>query len=131
MMTEFKSKFPMKVCNSTVFEDSIWYVFHCDCGSHDHAATIEIEYDKKLNLISLNFYKDFEYFNWSDGYLDKVINCWKRFKTAMRILFVGYIEVNADMIINGTDHVDAFIDALIEGRNYVAVKEERRKKNEN
>lgn len=41
---------------------------------------------------------------------------WARIKASLRILFTGYIELNADFMIQDVDHLEAFIEALEEGK---------------
>ena len=49
------------------FERSVWYRASCMCGSKDCDLTLELEIDKELRMINMNFYKDLYYCSyWGD-----------------------------------------------------------------
>jgi hypothetical protein len=98
------------------FKDAIYYKADCDCGSDNHIATIEIEYDKDFGDISLNFYKQV---CWSShwGNYNWFERIWKQIKASIKILFTGWIELEESFLIRGGDQLDAFIEALEEGKN--------------
>ena len=112
-----KSKFPRNVCLNNMYDKSIWYYFHCDCGESNHAATIELEVED--NIMCLRFYKDVYYAYYGDNIIKQ---WWHRIKGAVRLIFTGYLEVSESMIILHEEHIDNFIDALVEGRNYLVVR---------
>ena len=45
-----------KVMKTEEFGDSIFYRIAC-CGSQDHDMTMELEWDKDVKMVFLNFYK--------------------------------------------------------------------------
>ena len=105
-----------KVMKTEEFDDSIYYRLPCSCGSDDHDVTLEFEHDKKFpGMLFLNMYKDLSWSSyWGDVNIFQII--WRRIKISLRILFVGYIEVQESFIFKGEDHIDAFIEALHEGK---------------
>ena len=117
-MKGFKSNLSSFICASTIMEDSMWYVLHCGCGDRDHSALINIDCDD--GTIWLNFYKDLAYF--PPYYVGPIGKLWHRIRATIRLLFTGYIEVNESMLMVDEDHIDNLIDALIESRNYLAIR---------
>jgi len=133
MMEEFKSKFGNKVTHmngwdSPGIDTSIWYNIMCDCCDDSHDTAIEFEYDKECNMLFLNFYRKINYskqfgFRCDDDTLvdlikDRIKIIWNRFKDATKLLFTGYIEMHSEFILKDKQHIQDFIDALIEGRDY-------------
>lgn len=128
----FKSKFGNKVMFNHAWDSgmdtSIWYTISCDCGSADHNTNIMLEYDKSVNMLIVNFYKtinysqEFSYVHDSDTLIDVVKNrlkaMWKRIKDATKLLFTGYVEMESDFILQDTQHIQDFIDAIMEGKEY-------------
>ena len=104
---EFKGQFP-----------GVWYQFACDCGSQEHNALIELEFDEN-GLIWLHFYKNLAAsVYWQDGG-KWYKNIWLRIKFAFKILYHGYIELSEELVIQGEDHISSLIHALEEGRNKI------------
>ncbi|MCK9439744.1 MAG: hypothetical protein WC188_11525 [Candidatus Caldatribacteriota bacterium] len=116
------SKFKRKVALMGEFKDSIMYTVDCDCGSEECRATIDIEIDQEFKIIILNFYKTLNCSTFSyikDSKIKQLFaNIKKRFYYAFKIFFTGEISLNSDLIISKKDHIDNFIDALQEGRDY-------------
>ena len=104
------------------FDDAIYYRLPCSCGSNDHDVTLEFEHDKKFpGMLFLNLHKDLAWSSyWGDTNFFQRI--WRRIKTSLRLLFIGYIEVEESFIIQGEDHIDAFIEALNEGKQLMKNK---------
>jgi hypothetical protein len=48
----------------------------------------------------------------------------ERIVNAFKVLFFGYLEGQATLSLNGEEHVQAFINALEEGKSYVKKFEE-------
>lgn len=117
------SKFPKGVMFMDKFgDDSIWYRIGCDCMNKECDACMEFEYDKKLNLLFLNFYKDVvvcEPFDDDESIIDKLERYWKRFCKSMKLLFTGYLKMEESFHLREEDHINNFIDALKEGRDYI------------
>lgn len=69
----------------------------------------------------LHFYKDvyFDYWKYSDpGFLNSIKRILYRIKKSLILLFTGKIKLSSDFIIKDIDHINAFIEALQEGRDY-------------
>jgi len=132
METEFKSKFGNKVTHvntwDTPSDTSVWYNIMCDCTDDSHDTSMEFEYDKSANMLFLNFYKtisyskQFGYMFEDNTLLDSIKNkievIWRRLKDATKLLFTGYIEMNGDFVLKDKQHIQDFIDAMVEGRDY-------------
>ena len=116
----FISKFHYKVCRSHVFQDSLWYIIQCDCGDSRHSLQMEMEVDKD-GILWLHFYADTEYAYYGDNIIKRI---WHRIKGALRLIFIGYIELQEEMVILDKEHIDNFIDALVESRNFLSMKRE-------
>ena len=101
------------------FEDTVYYRAACNCGSSKCDLTIELEADKDLQMIYMNMYKDVYWSAYwkSDNFLGGI---WVRIKAALRVLFNGYIEVEESFILQGDEQIDAFMDAIQEGREHLS-----------
>jgi hypothetical protein len=104
------------------FNDSIFYRAACSCGSNKHDIMIEFEYDEDIpSVIFLNFYKNIVWCShWKN--LNWFGRVWKRIKCSLKMLFTGYIELEESFIIEGEEDINAFIEALIEGKVYIKSK---------
>jgi len=136
METEFKSKFGTKVAHvdtwDTPSDTSVWYNIMCDCTDDSHDISVEFEYDKDANMLFLNFYKQINYskeFNYvfeNDTLIDSIKNkigvIWRRLKDATKLLFTGYIEMSGDFVLKDKQHIQDFIDAMVEGRDFCLEK---------
>ena len=138
----FKSKFKRGVSLIHKFDDSLWYSVQCECGDNECGSIVEIEVDDKFKLIELHFYKDVNFDFWrypddsklwleegfvnfiKDLYYNKLINGTKRFiyrwKKALILGFTGEIKLHSDFCLIDIDHINDFIEALQEGRDYCA-----------
>lgn len=102
------------------FKDAIFYRVACDCGSDEHDLHFEFENDPEIpQMIFLNFYKKLLWSSyWGDN--DKWYkNFWLRIKGATKMIFTGYVEVEESFILRGEKHIDSFIEALEEGKQYI------------
>ncbi len=108
----------MKVSETDI---SVTYRVMCDSEMKEHDTTIDFEYDKKLNMIFINFYKDL---SWSSHYGDKNFfsRIYRRIKCSLRMLFKGYIEVEESLIVRDIEHINNFIELLQEGRDEIIKK---------
>jgi len=139
------------------FEDSLTYRCACSCSDGRHDIYVDVEYDKELNMVFLNFYKDVGFFNkyrrdilWFDKLLEKLRdsnsnlkecfgyfyentvkyffqNFGYRLRKSFRLLFVGYLEMNEDFIFQDSEHIDNLIKAIEEGRHLLTERQEQRK----
>lgn len=107
-----------RVMKTEEFDDSVYYRIACGCGSDEHDTTIEFEYDKDIpSMVFINFYKKLIWSSHWDG--NFITRFWRRIIGALKILFLGYIEVEESMILRDKEHIDGFIEALNEGREYL------------
>jgi hypothetical protein len=96
-------------------KDTTFYEVGCDCGSSDCNMTIELEYCPEFNIIFMNFYKKVSLsIYWNDSTFVKRI--WRRIKYSIQILFKGYIELTETHVFQDIEHIDAFIEAMQEGK---------------
>ena len=104
------------VMKTNEFERAVYYKTVCACGSDDHIATIEFEWDEELSRLYLTFYYKIV---WSShwGEMNWFKRIWTRIKGATKILFTGYVELEEAFLISGEDHIDDLIEALNEGKN--------------
>lgn len=109
---------------------SIFYRSACRCTSQECDITLEMEADKKFNLVSLYLYKTlkasahyagpdgyWDYFDFIRVFINKIKMMWK-------ILTAGYIEVDESFMFEGDNHIDEFLTALETGRRFFINKEE-------
>jgi hypothetical protein len=112
-------KISKRVMEIEKFKDSIYYRVSCDCGQPDCDLQVELERDEDFpSMIFLNIYKNLLFSaHWhNDGWF-KIQ--WAKIKAIFRIIFFGYIEVNEGFILKGEEHIECFIQALQQGRNYL------------
>lgn len=77
-------------------------------------------------MIFLNFYKKVYWSaNWqsNDNWFKNILF---RIKGALKILFLGYLELQEDFILEGEEHINSFIEALKEEKEYLKAKQERK-----
>lgn len=105
------------------FDDSIYYRAACSCADNEHDVTIEFEIDKEIpSMIFLNFHKKIAWCShWGDN-LNFFGRVWKRIKCSFLMLFTGYVELEESFILQDEENIDGFIEALIEGKEYVKGK---------
>jgi len=87
-----------------------------------------MEYDKKFKILVLNFYKDINYFEYFSrrskndniwGVIKDYKNVWfKRIKDSLKILFNNRITLSNDFILRDVDHINDFIEALKEAKQF-------------
>lgn len=104
-----------------------WYKIPCDCGNDNCTLTFEIEFDKEDSITSAIFYKDMWWSTRIYPQSKHALVCffceaWARICGAIRLLFVGRIEMEGDLVLRGPEHIAAFIEALKEGMEFVKEK---------
>ena len=100
------------------FGDAIYYRAACSCGDDKCDLTLELEKDKKCGMIFLNMYKNLYWSShWQSDNFFK--NMWIRVKAALKMLFIGYVKIEESFIFKGDEQIDAFLNALKEGREYL------------
>jgi len=91
--------------------------------SEEHDVILELEIDEDIdNMIFLNFWKKIYWSaNWksNDNWFRNILF---RIKGALKILFFGYLEFQEDFILEGEEHIDSFINALKEGKQFIKNK---------
>lgn len=105
-----------KIMKLEEFKNSIIYRASCDCGSKKCDLVIDVEIDEKFNMILLNLYKDLYWSSYWKSNNNWFIDKWLRIKAAIRILFLGYIEVEESFIMK-ENQIDDFLKAINEGKN--------------
>jgi hypothetical protein len=111
-----------RVMRTNEFLDSIFYRVCCDCGDPDCDLTLEFEYDKDINYVTLNIYKNLRASaHWGDywDHFDFIRIWWNKIKMIWIILTKGYIEVCEETMLKDIEHIDNFIKALEEGKRRV------------
>jgi len=107
-----------RVMKLNEFEGAIYYRASCSCGEPKCDLTIELEKEKDVDMICLNIYKNLYWSShWQSDNFFK--NMWIRIKGALKMLFVGYVKVEESFIFQGDEQINAFLDALKEGRDYL------------
>lgn len=114
-----KSKITYRVMKMKEFEGNnptVYYKLDCDCGDEAHVIMFELEHDGQD--INLNLYQNIA---WSAYYgsnsfftrlKERIINSFK-------VLIFGHLEGQATLILSGEEHIQNFINALEEGKEYV------------
>lgn len=103
-----------KVMKTDEFDDSIFYRIACGCGSRDHDFELWLEYDKDINDITLMVEKTlyWKYYYDLSPWYEKI---YKRLFAGLKLIFVGYLEMQADVLFMDKKHIEGFIEALQEG----------------
>ena len=103
-----------KVMKIDEFDDSVFYRIACACGSKDHEFELWLEYDKKINDITLMIEKTlyWKYHYELSPWYEKI---YKRLFAGLKLIFGGYLEMQADVLFMDKEHIEGFIEALQEG----------------
>lgn len=117
-----------KVMKTDEFEDAIFYRTACSCGGHDHDITVELEWDKKVKMVFMNFYKKLAWCAYWGVGNNWFKSQWKKLQAIYKIIFHGYIEIEESLIFQDPEHIENFMKALEEGRKKL---EEKYKENQN
>lgn len=94
------------------YPGAVFYKTTCSCGEHN--LTLEVEKDKKINLVSLNIYVDTEigdFYKWDNWYQ----MTWFRIKTIFKIILCHELRFEAWFLFRGKEHIEDLITALREG----------------
>jgi hypothetical protein len=116
------------------YKNSVWYRLACNCQDPEDDAHIEIEIDKDVQMMTLTFGRRFRIF-YNSSYTDEVfekIKNWVRsmkwrLSLVIKMLFTGYIKIDSELIILDVKHIDSYIKALQEGRDYCFKRAEENK----
>jgi len=118
------------VMKTMEFENVVMYRATCACHDQNHDVTISFEYDEDSNEIELYFYKNIDWsISWNDSWYKRI---WRRITGSLKILFTGFIELEADFLIQDMDNIDNVITAMIDGRVLMRrkIEQERMKESE-
>jgi hypothetical protein len=122
------NKFPKKVMLLDKWEgtDKTDRAVHCrvacDCGGSDCDVHLDIEYDRELNMVFLEFWKDVYFFDIirdSEATIDKIKNILYRIRKAIRLVFTGYLKMNEDFVLQEEEHIDNFIQIMQDAKEFV------------
>lgn len=105
------------ICIVKEYDDSVYYKATCDCLSNECIHTISLDYQRDTNTISMDLYaKVGTYDSWyEDVWYYPVVKLYKRIDKALRILFLGYIEVENSFFFGDEEKIQDYINALQEG----------------
>ena len=83
------------------FKDMEVYRTSCQCGARDCNIDIVLEYEKEYNHVSIGFETTFSAIIWSKygEFCGRLKHWGERIKKSFRLLFTGYIEMEADFIL--------------------------------
>lgn len=111
-----------RVMKTHEFEHSVFYRVACDCTDGRHDMTLVVE-DDEFPDMTLHFYTRVEtQLHWS--YLGWFRRKWKRVTVAMKVLFLGFIDLESEFYLREEKHIDAFINAISEARIYITARRE-------
>jgi len=115
-----KSKFAQRVSVSSNYLDeslksnaSITYNVDCSCGSKEHSTRFGFEIDEDFGDVSLRIWMPLYCFIYQNSFFKRIK---LRIKYAFQILFGKMIEVDGELLLQGPEHIQNTIDALIEGQ---------------
>lgn len=99
-------------------KDTTFYEVSCDCGVPECNMTLELEYEPVFDQMYMNFYKKVAIsVYWND--VNFLARMWRRIKYCLQIIFTGKIELTETHIFKDIEHIDAFIEAMKEGREKI------------
>lgn len=112
-------------CKIASFKTSNMYAAHCDCGSHEHIQTLDVTlpWDDSDTIgldIYTKIYTPIWPTNYDDPWHEKLVsiikNRWWRVKAAAHVLWFGWLEGEASFNMSGEERIDAYINAILEGK---------------
>lgn len=115
-----------KVMKIDEFNDSVFYRIACGCGDRDHDFELWLEYDKDINDITLMIEKTLY---WSSHYQSWpwYERMYKRFSSALRLIFYGHLKIEADILFMKKEHIEGFIEALKDGMTKIEKNDSKEK----
>ena len=104
-----------------------FYRFACDCGDPHHDGTVMFEVED--GIVRMHLYKNVDWADrWKKDWWPQ--RMWLRIKAAIRVLFIGYIEMEDDMTFSKEQipdivkvfqdcitHIESFENEIALGRN--------------
>jgi len=132
---EFQSKFKKGVNLLHQFDKCLYYNIECDCGDKSCGTTMTVECDTELGLIELHFYKDVQFDYWmypEPGIVNYFKRLAYRWKKIIKLIFTGEISLESDFVLIDIEHINNFLEAMQEGRDYcIKCQQERDKPKSN
>jgi len=119
----------------SIGDDFVYYRIACDCASENCDMSLSMERDEEYDRFYINIDKklrasvywnsveEWLKFDWVRVLKNKLLMCWK-------ILTTGYIEVSESFIIKEEEHAQQFIDALVEGRDFLIETKQKKESND-
>jgi len=106
-------------------DPSIYYKVICSCT--DNRDTLDIVLDHDWDCITLTLSQKLV---WSShwGMYPWYERIWYRITSCIKMLFMGYTNVEGSVMLQGEEHVQGFIDALEEGKLFIRKHNEKEKK---
>ena len=115
------NKISYKVMKADEWADGIWFRIACSEGDPNHDLSMEVEWDKDVRMVFINFYKKLAWSaywgsnNWFSAQ-------WCKLRAIYRIIFWGWTEVEETFILDEPEQIENFIAALNEGRSALLKK---------
>jgi hypothetical protein len=101
MVEPIRTKFPPGF--ALIEETDKWIMWRvpCGCGSVEHDLTFDVEWDREINDVRMNIYGKIEtpssYYH-SNWWIEKWGNICRRISIAFRVLLVGYVSCEVDLL---------------------------------
>ena len=90
-----------------------FYRTTCKCMSKSHDLDIELGYDEEYDMLEMTFNINCIWdTHWNMNWVERLC---RRFKTSMRLLFTGRVDLEQEFIFRGDEHVGGILNALNEG----------------
>jgi hypothetical protein len=95
-------------------QHGIVYRVACECTDPDHDTIIDIDYDNEIGVVSVEFYKNFEWSSYwrSNHWWEEK---WRRIKAVVKLLFTGRIQLEDSVIFTESTHLETFLLAILAG----------------
>lgn len=115
-----------RVMKINEFSDTVYYRVACDCASEECDLTLDMSWDKEVGYIYLEIYKNLiasSYYGRLWKHFD-FIRVWRnKIKMIKKIIFDGYIEIQGDTLFKDVEHIENFINALEQGKQFIIGRE--------
>lgn len=106
---------------------------HCTCEDHsiDFGVNVDMLEDKEGNEYGGQVWLDvgLKCHQYSDvwdspWYTRHIRSYWSRLMACKKLLFRGYVEIEASFIFRGDEQIDEFVDTIIEAKDIANQKKE-------
>lgn len=117
MDSEKQNPISSMVMKTTEGPSYVFYRVACDCLDQDHDITLELEVDPvDCPTYSLNIYSHLDV-NANCGDANFFTKAWRRIKIAIKVLCTGYVETGSNFLLMTDEHIDSFVQAILEGKS--------------